>query len=74
MQGGEGANAIWCLRVRLLGGALGLGIAAPLFLLAVAPQTDFQVVLESVAAALTLAGIWIFDALWVQAGQAVPLS
>ena len=62
------------LRVRLWGGALGLGIAAPLFLLAVAPQTDFQAVFESVAAALTLAGIWIFDALWVQAGQEVPLS
>jgi hypothetical protein len=65
---------IGALRLRLLGGALGLGIAAPLFLLAVAPRTVFPAVLESVSAALTLAGIWIFDAIWVQAGQAVPLS
>ena len=36
------------LRVPLLGGALGLGIAAPLFLLAVAPQSGFPAVLESV--------------------------
>jgi hypothetical protein len=62
------------LRVRLLGGALGLGIAAPLFLLAVPPRSGFPAVVESVSAALTLAGIWIFDATWVQAGQAVPLS
>jgi formate-dependent nitrite reductase membrane component NrfD len=62
------------LRVRLLGGALGLAISAPLFLLSVAPQSDFSAVLESVAAALTLVGIWIFDAIWVEAGQAVPLS
>jgi hypothetical protein len=44
------------LRLRSLGGALVLGIAAPLFLLAVAPQSAFPAVLESVAAALTLAG------------------
>jgi hypothetical protein len=62
------------LRVPLLGGALGLGIAAPLFLLAVSPRSVLPAVLESVAAALTLAGIWIFYATWVQAGQAVPLS
>jgi Fe-S-cluster-containing dehydrogenase component/formate-dependent nitrite reductase membrane component NrfD len=62
------------LRVRLLGGALGLGIVAPLFLLAVAAKSVSPAVLESAAAALTLAGIWIFDAVWVQAGQAVPLS
>jgi hypothetical protein len=62
------------LRVRLLGGALGLGIPAPLFLVAVAPQSGFSAVLESVAAALTLVGVWIFDTLWVQAAQAVTLS
>jgi hypothetical protein len=62
------------LRVRLLGGALGLGIAAPLLLLAVAAQSDFRAVLGSVTAALTLVGIWIFDATWVEAGQAMPLS
>ena len=62
------------LRVRLLGGALGLGTAAPLFLLAVAAKSVSPAVLESAAAALTLAGIWIFDAVWVLAGQAVPLS
>ena len=62
------------LRVRSLGGALGLGIAAPLLLLAVAPRSAFPAVLESAAAALALAGIWIFDSIWVQAGQAVPLS
>ena len=62
------------LRVRSLGGVLGLGIAAPLFLLAVAPRSAFPAVLDLIAAGLALAGIWIFDAIWVQAGQAVPLS
>jgi Fe-S-cluster-containing dehydrogenase component/formate-dependent nitrite reductase membrane component NrfD len=62
------------LRLRLLGGALGLGIAALIFLLAMTPLSAFPEALESGAAVLTLAGIWIFDALWVHAGQVVPLS
>ena len=62
------------LRARFLGGALGAGVAAPILLLAIAGRIDAPAGFEIAAALLALAGIWIFESLWVRAGQAVPLS
>jgi Fe-S-cluster-containing dehydrogenase component/formate-dependent nitrite reductase membrane component NrfD len=62
------------LRGRFVVGAIGIGIAAPIFMLAFAGRSDSPGGAEVVAAILALAGIWMFDALWVRAGQAVPLS
>ena len=62
------------LRLPFLGGALGLGIAIPILLLAVAGRADSPAAWQCGAALLAMAGIWMFDSLWVTAGQAVPLS
>jgi Fe-S-cluster-containing dehydrogenase component/formate-dependent nitrite reductase membrane component NrfD len=62
------------LRLRFLGGALGAGIVIPIVFLAVAGRMDSPAAWQSAAAILAMAGIWIFDSLWVTAGQAVPLS
>lgn len=53
--------------------AFALGTAAPLALAAAALAAP-DTVLAAAAAALALAGLWWFDALWIAAGQSVPLS
>lgn len=54
------------------GGAIILGVAVPVLLL-VSGATGFGVAAVA-AAALALAGLFIWEHIWVQAGQAVPLS
>jgi Fe-S-cluster-containing dehydrogenase component/formate-dependent nitrite reductase membrane component NrfD len=59
-----------------LGAVIG-GIALPLglVLLAVAPLIPVrEPLLTTLAAVLALAGLWIYEDLWVKAGQSVPLS
>ena len=50
-------------------GVLGAGTIAPLALLAI-PSTSAW----AIAALLALAGLWLWEDLWVRAGQSVPLS
>ena len=53
---------------RFWGGVVGGGIALPLLLVWWGPLA------AAVAAALALAGLWLYEDLWVKAGQSVPLS
>jgi Fe-S-cluster-containing dehydrogenase component/formate-dependent nitrite reductase membrane component NrfD len=55
-------------RVRFWGAVVVAGIAVPL---ALAP---FGVAGASIAAVLALAGLWVYEDLWVKVGQSVPLS
>jgi formate-dependent nitrite reductase membrane component NrfD len=52
-------------------GAVGVGIAAPLLLLALFPAGG---ALGPIAALLALAGLWIYEDIWIKAGQSLPLS
>ncbi len=58
------------LRVPLWGGVVVLGIALPLVLL---PSTSVPFGSE-LAAGLALAGLWLWEELWIRAGQMLPLS
>jgi hypothetical protein len=56
------------LKARFWGGAVLLGIAAPIVLMLVGGSVP------AVAALFALAGLWIYEDLWVKAGQSIPLS
>jgi Ni/Fe-hydrogenase subunit HybB-like protein len=53
------------------GGAIGIGTVLPVALLVIPAASGVAYALASIAA---LAGLWIFEDLWIKAGQAVPLS
>ena len=55
-------------RWRFWGGVVVAGTALPLGLLALGPAAS------GVAAILALAGLWIYEDLWIKAGQSIPLS
>jgi formate-dependent nitrite reductase membrane component NrfD len=60
------------LRKYFWGGAIGLGTVLPAALLGIpAEVSGTAYAFASIAA---LAGLWIFEDLWIKAGQAVPLS
>jgi Fe-S-cluster-containing dehydrogenase component/formate-dependent nitrite reductase membrane component NrfD len=60
------------LRKSFWGGAIGLGTVLPLALLGLSAEVSSSAyALASIAA---LAGLWIFEDLWIKAGQSVPLS
>jgi formate-dependent nitrite reductase membrane component NrfD len=56
---------------RFWGLVIGTGIVLPLLLIALSGDAHF---LRVLASALALVGLWVFEDLWVTAGQAVPLS
>ena len=56
------ATALW-------GGVGGMGLALPVALLATSSPVAW-----TVAAVLALIGLWIYEDLWVRAGQSIPLS
>jgi formate-dependent nitrite reductase membrane component NrfD len=58
------------LRAPLWGGVVVAGIAVPLVLL-LSASVPFG---SELAAALALAGLWLWEELWIRAGQMVPLS
>lgn len=60
------------LKGRFWGGAIGLGIVLPLLLL-YWPHADSGA-LYALASMSALAGLWIFEDLWIRAGQSVSLS
>jgi Fe-S-cluster-containing dehydrogenase component/formate-dependent nitrite reductase membrane component NrfD len=61
---GHFSGAFW-------GGVVAVGIAVPLVLLALFPAASAAV---AVAGGLTLIGLWVYEDVWVKAGQSVPLS
>jgi Fe-S-cluster-containing dehydrogenase component/formate-dependent nitrite reductase membrane component NrfD len=61
------------LASRLWGGVLGAGVLAPLALVLLSALWE-QAPLNVAAALLALAGLWLWEELWVRAGQAIPLS
>jgi len=57
------------LAAPLWAGVVGAGIALPIALLVTSWTAGW-----TVAALLSLAGLWLYEDLWVRAGQSVPLS
>jgi formate-dependent nitrite reductase membrane component NrfD len=57
------------LRAPLWGGVAAAGIALPLVLLLSAVPFGSEL-----AAVLALAGLWLWEELWIRAGQMLPLS
>jgi formate-dependent nitrite reductase membrane component NrfD len=51
--------------------AIGLGALAPIILML---WPTSSIVPNVIAAILVLFGLWIYEHLWIKAGQAVPLS
>jgi Fe-S-cluster-containing dehydrogenase component/formate-dependent nitrite reductase membrane component NrfD len=61
------------LSFRFWVGVVVIGTLVPLILLGAAMRTDGRA-LAAGAALLSLVGLWTFENLWIEAGQAVPLS
>ena len=55
------------------GGVVGAGLVLPLGLVLLAAAWD-SVAVSALAAILALAGLWVWEDVWVKAGQSVPLS
>jgi uncharacterized membrane protein len=60
-------------RVRFWAGVVAAGVVAPIALVMGGAMLDSSVV-SALAALLALAGLWLWEDLWVKAGQSVPLS
>ena len=60
-------------RARFWGGVMVLGTLAPMTALLVAATAN-STLLTAVGALLALAGLWLWEDLWVKAGQSIPLS
>jgi Fe-S-cluster-containing dehydrogenase component/formate-dependent nitrite reductase membrane component NrfD len=54
-------------------GVAGAGVVLPIVLVLVAASWD-SIAVSALAALLALAGLWLWEDLWVKAGQSVPLS
>jgi len=69
------ARLIWrgAYRVRFWGGVVTLGIVLPVATLVAGTALDVPA-LEVLGALLALGGLWLWEDLWVKAGQSVPLS
>ena len=60
-------------RARFWGGAVLGGVVAPMALMIAGAASDSTTV-STLGALLALAGLWVWEDLWVRAGQSVPLS
>jgi formate-dependent nitrite reductase membrane component NrfD len=60
-------------RLRFWAGVVAAGVVAPIALVLGGAMLDSSVV-SALAALLALAGLWLWEDLWVKAGQSVPLS
>jgi formate-dependent nitrite reductase membrane component NrfD len=60
-------------RMRFWGGVVVGGVLAPMILMIAGAASDSNA-LSAVGALLALAGLWLWEDLWVKAGQSVPLS
>jgi formate-dependent nitrite reductase membrane component NrfD len=74
----EAALAAWllrrgALRARLWAGVMGAGVLIPIAAALGAAAWE-STSLTLVAAVLALGGLWLYEDLWIRAGQAVPLS
>ena len=62
------------LRRQFWMGAIGLGLLLPSAILAAGLYTGVLTAPAVLAAVCALGGIWIFESIWIEAGQAVALS
>jgi formate-dependent nitrite reductase membrane component NrfD len=62
------------LKFHFLIGAVGIGTLIPALVLSIALNPPFEEPARIAACLLALAGLFIFEDLWVRAGQAPPLS
>ena len=62
------------LRFHFLIGAVGVGTVIPALILTIALNPPFEEPARMAACILALAGLFVFEDLWVRAGQAPPLS
>ncbi len=62
------------LRWRFWLGAIGVGMVLPSAILVAGLYTGVLTQPAVVAGVCALAGIWVFESVWVEAGQAVALS
>jgi len=62
------------LKLEFLLGAVAIGTIIPALILSIALSSAYQQPARVAACVLALAGIFIFENLWVRAGQAPPLS
>jgi hypothetical protein len=60
-------------RVTFWGGVVLGGVVLPMTLLIAGAAAD-STVLSTLAALVALAGLWLWEDVWVKAGQSVPLS
>jgi formate-dependent nitrite reductase membrane component NrfD len=60
-------------RMRFWGGVVVGGVVVPMILMIAGAASDSNA-LSAVGALLALAGLWLWEDLWVKAGQSVPLS
>jgi Fe-S-cluster-containing dehydrogenase component/formate-dependent nitrite reductase membrane component NrfD len=60
-------------RARFWGGVIALGTAAPMLALIVGAGSD-STAFSVLGALLALGGLWLWEDLWVRAGQSIPLS
>ena len=69
------ARLIWrgAYRARFWGGVMAAGIVLPIAMLLVGAAWE-STLLGALGASLALAGLWLWEDLWVKAGQSVPLS
>jgi hypothetical protein len=69
------ARLIWrgAYRGAFWGGTVVAGIVLPIVMLLVGAALD-STPLGVLGALFALAGLWVWEALWVKAGQSVPLS
>jgi Ni/Fe-hydrogenase subunit HybB-like protein len=61
------------MRLHFWGGAIVVGVAVPIVLLLASAAWEVGA-LNALAALLALAGLWIYEDLWIRAGQSIPLS
>ena len=60
-------------RVRFWAGVMLTGTVLPMIILIAGAVVD-SMLLTGLAALLALAGLWLWEDLWVKAGQSIPLS
>jgi Fe-S-cluster-containing dehydrogenase component/formate-dependent nitrite reductase membrane component NrfD len=58
----------------LYGGVLLIGVLVPVLLVVAMLSSDAEALLGALAAVAALAGLWLYERVWVSAGQDVPLS
>jgi len=73
LKAAEGLHEDGAYRVRFWAGVMLTGTVLPMIILIAGAVVD-SMLLTGLAALLALAGLWLWEDLWVKAGQSIPLS